>query len=343
MCIRDSLETRQNLIIRQPIKFGYLNVSPTYPMEEVLRDIENLTTYILEKRMGISRRQLDEYYVILILPDLFNREHAKALIGMFLRSLGFKAITMHLESVLACYGSALTHACVVDVGHEKISVACVEEGVIVPGTLVRKHFGGADMTTTLHRLLSKRFAYNYSSKAARLDFERIGDQHIVERLKEVACFSIQSDDNANRIYELVNLEKAPTEKISVSNNESFYIAPNIIYCSDILNAFGRRPLVSNKHVNCVSNQFEGYVDPEDHLEELTYSLIPGSGILQLAPGPSEMAAELGAQRLSMTEDARRSAEELTNPFWMINLHEMVSLSISTVSYTHLTLPTIYSV
>ena len=55
----------------------------------------------------------------------------------------------HMESVLASFSSTLSSVCVVDIGYEKINVACVEEGVILPGTLIRKNFGGKHINIML--------------------------------------------------------------------------------------------------------------------------------------------------------------------------------------------------
>lgn len=39
------------------------------------------------------------------------------------------AIIVHQESVCATFGSGLSSACVVDVGDQKTSLSCVEDGV----------------------------------------------------------------------------------------------------------------------------------------------------------------------------------------------------------------------
>lgn len=38
------------------------------------------------------------------------------------------------ESLAATYGAGLSNACVVDIGAVKTSVACVDEGLIIPDT-----------------------------------------------------------------------------------------------------------------------------------------------------------------------------------------------------------------
>ena len=38
------------------------------------------------------------------------------------------------ESVSATFAAGVQSACVVDIGHQKISVSCVEEGISLPST-----------------------------------------------------------------------------------------------------------------------------------------------------------------------------------------------------------------
>ena len=57
---------------------------------------------------------------------------------------------------MACFGTAVSSACVVDIGHEKISVCCVDEGVILPRTLVRKNFGSKDLSKILTKIFNER-------------------------------------------------------------------------------------------------------------------------------------------------------------------------------------------
>lgn len=61
---------------------------------------------------------------------------------------------------MACFGTAVSSACVVDIGHEKINVCCVDEGVIIPKTLVRKNFGSKDVSKILAKIFSERITDN---------------------------------------------------------------------------------------------------------------------------------------------------------------------------------------
>lgn len=65
---------------------------------------------------------------------------------MLLGKMRFKGIFVHTESVLATYSMALPSACIVDIGATKVNVCCVDEGIITPKSLKRKHYGGDDIS-----------------------------------------------------------------------------------------------------------------------------------------------------------------------------------------------------
>ena len=98
---------------------------------------------------------------MLILPDSFIKHHVRYLLDMIFVKMGFKSAFLHLESVMATYAMAAATACVVDIGSTKMSVCCVDDGVIMSKTIIKKHFGGDDITELMHRLLKMRSATHY--------------------------------------------------------------------------------------------------------------------------------------------------------------------------------------
>jgi actin-related protein 8 len=73
----------------------------------------------------------------------------------------FKSILIHQESVMATYAMAVQTGCVVDIGAQKISVVCVDDGQILPRTIIRKHYGGDDINQLLFRLIKSEQALHY--------------------------------------------------------------------------------------------------------------------------------------------------------------------------------------
>ena len=73
-----------------------------------------------------------------------------------MRKIGFGSFFIHLDSVLATFGACQQMSCVVDIGHTSINVNCVDEGLVVAGSNVKKHFGAQDLDFVLYGQLSKR-------------------------------------------------------------------------------------------------------------------------------------------------------------------------------------------
>lgn len=77
----------------------------------------------------------------------------------------------------------MSYACVVDVGHEKVSIGCVEDGISLPNTRVRLGYGGADITQTFHWLLQKcAFPYIQCDP-----FKSRLDAFLMQKLKHDFC------------------------------------------------------------------------------------------------------------------------------------------------------------
>ena len=107
----------------------------------------------------------------------------KGLISMIFIQLGFQKIYIHLESVLACLGTAVSSALVVDVGHEKINICCVDEGIILPKTLIRKNYGLKNISQSIIKIANSRLGEENISLSIRSE----GDIYQVDQIKEIAC------------------------------------------------------------------------------------------------------------------------------------------------------------
>jgi actin-related protein 8 len=114
----------------------------------------------MKHRIKIPEKEWRTFNCILIIPDIFIRKHIKMLIHSLFSRIGFKKLYIHMESVMACFGTAVSSACVVDIGHEKINICCVDEGVVLPRTLVRKNFGSKDVSKILAKIFSERISDN---------------------------------------------------------------------------------------------------------------------------------------------------------------------------------------
>jgi len=147
-----NLHSSEEYVVRHPIRFGNLNVSESYPLQSCLDDLEEIITQSIEKEMKLPRENFKFFNCILVIPDSFVKIHIRCIMTM-LYKLGFKAMFIHLESIMATYAMALPTAVVVDIGSSKTQVCCIEEGIIIQKSVIRKNYGGDDMTDLLLHLL----------------------------------------------------------------------------------------------------------------------------------------------------------------------------------------------
>lgn len=85
---------------------------------------------------ALTRRaaHLQEYSVILIIPDSAPHAYLRAFACLLLSTMGFGQLSIQQESLGASFGAGLSAACVVDVGATATTVACVEDGVVLADT-----------------------------------------------------------------------------------------------------------------------------------------------------------------------------------------------------------------
>ena len=82
----------------------------------------------------------------------------------------------------ATFGSGVGYACVVDVGDQKTSVCCVEDGLSQKSTQLTMEFGGCDISQCFHWLLT-RISFPYKD----CDLGRRMDALFIQDLKETFC------------------------------------------------------------------------------------------------------------------------------------------------------------
>lgn len=120
--------------------------------------------------------------------------------------MGFESCFLVQDHVAATFGAGLGYACVVDVGDQKTSVSCVEDGISHPNTRVRLEYGGADLVHTFYWLLQK-CAFPYKD----CDYRDPQDATLLRQLKEEFC-------HVNLVRESNRLKKPRTLFMAFNNN-----------------------------------------------------------------------------------------------------------------------------
>jgi actin-related protein 8 len=131
-------------------------------------------------KLKIPFNEIKNFSCVIIIPDIFIRKHIKYLTYRLFKGMGFKRIYLHIESVLACFGTAVSSACVVDIGHEKINICCVDEGIIIPQTLIRKNYGLKYLSKSLCKIFAERVN---DKEIGEIKFAEEADLNQIDKVK----------------------------------------------------------------------------------------------------------------------------------------------------------------
>lgn len=138
----------------------------------ILADLVTIWSYAIKELLKIPLDTLSEYKAVLIIPAMYQRSLIKHLVSLLLIDIGFGGCFVVQDHVAATFGAGLGnkdhlnacpmcflksyncyslfqfkgYACVVDIGAEKTSISCVEDGVSQPETRIHLDYGGSDVT-----------------------------------------------------------------------------------------------------------------------------------------------------------------------------------------------------
>ncbi|XP_056128802.1 actin-related protein 8 [Lampris incognitus] len=241
--------------IHWPIVRGQLNVhsGPGGSLTAVLADLEVIWSHVIQKHLEIPLKDLKYYRCILLVPDIYNRQHIKELVNVLLLNMGFSAIIVHQESVCATFGSGLSSACVVDVGDQKSSICCVEDGVSHRNSRLCLAYGGSDVTRSFLWLLQRAgFPYKECQLTNRLDCQ------LLQHLKETFCHLDQDISGLQNHEFRTRFPEAPALLYQVRLGDEKLQAPMGLFYPTTFGIVGQK---------MTSLQYRSQGDPEDPHDE----------------------------------------------------------------------------
>ncbi|KAI9506657.1 actin-like protein arp8 [Coemansia spiralis] len=245
-----------DFVIRYPIRNGYINVEDYASIEEVLGDIETIWTSAINTELGISKRNLKKFGAVLVIPDLYNRVEVIALSEMLLRRMGFQYMLIQQSSALVTFGAGFSTACVVDVGAQKTSIACVEDGFCYQESRVSVMYGGDDITRFLYNLFMRSsFPYHEASLQSMYDW------HMLNDLRERYCTMNLSDVNIRLHDFFVRRPHQTTRKFSFKTYDEAYQAPLCLFYPAIVDAYYQAPDYLQTFANGSYPEMFGEVKP----------------------------------------------------------------------------------
>jgi actin-related protein 8 len=166
-----------------PIRNGTFNEQDYMDRNQIYHDISKILEEAFKNQLGIkSLKDLINYKCVFIIPDLYERQYVTMILDILIRDLGLGKVCLQQESLSASFGAGYGVTCVVDIGAQKTSICCVDEGLCVEESRVNLKMGGSDVTETfIKMMLYGHFPY------AEMNLKRRYDFLLAEELKQKFC------------------------------------------------------------------------------------------------------------------------------------------------------------
>lgn len=166
-----------------PFKYGWCNEKDYHSKGSLFLDISVILEDAIKNQLGVnSKKEWPHYSCVFVIPDLYEKSYVTQILEMLMREFAFARVCLIQESLAATFGAGFTSACVVDIGAQKTSICCVEEGMCVENSRVNLKYGGADVTDTfIKMMLYDHFPYSDINLQRRYDFL------LAEDLKKNIC------------------------------------------------------------------------------------------------------------------------------------------------------------
>lgn len=215
---------KQGYIVRWPIWGSKFNTRDYPSNAMIIDDIEAILETSLQNSLNINRREYKDYSVVLVIPDYYDRPYVRDMVQLLLIRMGFRQLCVQQESLAATYGAGISSACVVDIGATTVSIACVDEGMVIPETRICLNMGGDYITEFLYVLLD-RICFPYRD----IDLARSYDWNVMEDLKNRLC-TLTEENVALNLYDfVVRRPKRPAEKYGLRAYDEIILAPMCLF------------------------------------------------------------------------------------------------------------------
>lgn len=226
-----------------PLQHGWYNEHDYVEKKTLFDDVAIILEEAIKKQLNLWRkRDWAQYGCVYIVPDLYERQYVIQTLDMLVRDFGFGKVCFIQESLAATFGAGYTTACVVDLGSQKTSISCVEEGMCIENSRVNLKFGGADVTETFMKMmLADYFPY------ADINLNRRYDFLLAEELKSKFCTMNEADISV-QLYDFhLRVSGRDTRKYTFKTYDEVLLAPQGYFQPSIFDNSnklrGRRKLI----------------------------------------------------------------------------------------------------
>ncbi|PHH62576.1 hypothetical protein CDD81_6891 [Ophiocordyceps australis] len=230
-----------------PIRHGWWNEDDYMSQEHLYDDLETLLDKALRQELGLkTNSEWQQYSCVFVIPDLYDKRYVEQILRSCMTWFEFNRVCFVQESMAATFGAGYTQACVVDVGAQKTSITCVEDGLCIDDSRVNLKFGGNDVTELfIKMMLYDNFPYQDINLRRRYDFL------LAEELKMKHCTMSQADISVQLYNFHVRAPNQPTRKYAFKTYDEVILAPMGIFEPSIFDHSnklkGRRKLVERSY------------------------------------------------------------------------------------------------
>jgi actin-related protein 8 len=193
--------------------------------DHIFQDFDNVLESAIRNELDLkSSLQWEEYSCVFVIPDLYDKRYVEQALNMCLTSFEFKQVCFVQESLAATYGAGYTSACIVDIGAQKTSMCCVEDGMCIEDSRINLKYGGYDVTETfIKMMLYDHFPY------ADINLKRRYDFLLAEELKINFCTMNQAEISVQLYNFHLRAPNQPTRKYQFKCYDEVILAPMGFY------------------------------------------------------------------------------------------------------------------
>lgn len=206
-----------------PLRCGWMNERDYSNKNVLYRDFFLIIEEAIKKQLNLTRKKdWAQYSCVFVIPDLYEKVLVAQTLEELLRDFGFQRVCFIQESLAATFGAGYSSSCIVDVGAQKTSICCVEEGMCLEGSRVNLKYGGEDITETfIKMMLFDHFNY------ADMNLNRRYDYLLAEELKQKFC-TLEDSHISVQLYEFhLRASGQDTRKYQFKTYDEVMLAPMV--------------------------------------------------------------------------------------------------------------------
>lgn len=175
-------KSRPRYRLHWPVQHGWLNENDYQSRNVLYRDFFLIIEEAIKFELGLThKKDWNQYSCVFVIPDLYEKMFVSKVLDEFIRDFGFQRVCFMQESMAASFGGGYSTACIVDIGAQKTSICCVEDGMCFEDARINLKYGGYDVTETFVKMmLFDRFNYSDFNLMRRHDFllaEELKEKH----------------------------------------------------------------------------------------------------------------------------------------------------------------------